>query len=87
MASTGMPSLEAILDALGETLDSFGDLLAELPPEDWHKPTGCPGWDVQDVVSHIVGAELGLAAPPEAGGEAARRRAGPPARHEPDHRR
>jgi uncharacterized protein (TIGR03083 family) len=70
MAEAGIPSLGVILEALGETLDSFGELLAELSPDDWHKPTGCPGWDVQDVVSHIVGGELGLGASRPQRGEA-----------------
>jgi uncharacterized protein (TIGR03083 family) len=62
MPTAESPSLETILDALGETLESFKGLLSELSPEDWHRPTGCPGWDVQDVVSHIVGGEAGFAA-------------------------
>lgn len=34
--------------ALAET---FGE-------DDWKRPTECPGWSVQDVVSHLVGVEL-----------------------------
>ncbi|MFG1709640.1 maleylpyruvate isomerase family mycothiol-dependent enzyme [Nonomuraea sp. M3C6] len=30
------------------------DLLAALPPEDWSRPTVCPGWDVHDVVGHVL---------------------------------
>jgi uncharacterized protein (TIGR03083 family) len=29
--------------------------VAALSPGDWHKPTDCPGWDVHDMVAHIVG--------------------------------
>lgn len=28
--------------------------LATLPPEQWSAPTACPGWDVHDVVAHLV---------------------------------
>ncbi|MFC0106638.1 maleylpyruvate isomerase family mycothiol-dependent enzyme [Kibdelosporangium aridum] len=39
---------------------SIDKLLADLPEEQWAAPTPLPGWTVQDVVAHIVGAELGL---------------------------
>ncbi|WP_436790207.1 maleylpyruvate isomerase family mycothiol-dependent enzyme [Yinghuangia sp. YIM S10712] len=29
-------------------------LLRALGPEDWAKPTVCPGWDVHDVVGHVL---------------------------------
>jgi uncharacterized protein (TIGR03083 family) len=31
------------------------DLLRQLGPEDWHKETVCPLWDVRAVVAHMVG--------------------------------
>ncbi len=36
-------------------------LLAELPPEDWTRPTCLPGWRITDVVAHLVGTERMLA--------------------------
>ncbi|TDE43067.1 maleylpyruvate isomerase family mycothiol-dependent enzyme [Nonomuraea mesophila] len=30
------------------------DLLGGLAPEDWSRPTVCPGWDVHDVVAHVL---------------------------------
>lgn len=30
------------------------DLLGALDPTDWSKPTVCPGWDVHDVVGHVL---------------------------------
>ncbi len=30
------------------------ELLHALGPEDWAKPTVCPGWDVHDVVGHVL---------------------------------
>ncbi|GAA3687886.1 maleylpyruvate isomerase family mycothiol-dependent enzyme [Nonomuraea antimicrobica] len=29
-------------------------LLRDLSPQDWAKPTVCPGWDVHDVVGHVL---------------------------------
>ena len=42
-------------------------LLAGLAPDDWKRPAPLPGWDVQALVSHIIGTEsllLGLDGPP-----------------------
>ena len=33
-------------------------LLAEIPAEDWARPTACRGWPVRDVVAHLVEGEL-----------------------------
>jgi uncharacterized protein (TIGR03083 family) len=44
----------------------IGALLESLGPEEWARPTECPGWSVQDNVSHIIGTEsmiLGREAP------------------------
>nr|WP_062331296.1 maleylpyruvate isomerase family mycothiol-dependent enzyme [Herbidospora sakaeratensis] len=30
------------------------DLLDGLSPDGWTRPTGCPGWDVHDVVAHVL---------------------------------
>lgn len=41
-------------------------LLESLTPQEWALPTECPGWSVQDNVSHIIGTEsaiLGREAP------------------------
>ncbi len=29
-------------------------LLRSLEPPDWSRPTACPGWDVHDVVGHLL---------------------------------
>jgi uncharacterized protein (TIGR03083 family) len=31
------------------------DLLRALKPDDWAKPTECPGWDVRAMASHVLG--------------------------------
>ncbi|MEU3167924.1 maleylpyruvate isomerase family mycothiol-dependent enzyme [Streptosporangium sp. NPDC006930] len=30
------------------------DLLGSLDPQDWERPTVCPGWNVHDVVGHVL---------------------------------
>src|SRR5215472_15423795 len=35
------------------------DLLATLTPEQWDRPTICPGWSVKDIAAHILGDDLG----------------------------
>ena len=38
---------------------SLLDLCADLTEEQWKTPTGCPGWTVQDNVSHLIDYEAG----------------------------
>ncbi|GAB3883297.1 maleylpyruvate isomerase family mycothiol-dependent enzyme [Kibdelosporangium lantanae] len=52
---------DTLVKALTEEWASIDGLLAELPADEWARDTSLPGWSVQDVVSHIIGAELGLA--------------------------
>ena len=52
---------ERTIEALREEWTSIADLLADLPDDDWSKPTPLPGWDVHDNVAHIVGTESMLA--------------------------
>ena len=33
----------------------FADLLRSLGPDDWEKPTECPGWDVRTMAAHALG--------------------------------
>jgi uncharacterized protein (TIGR03083 family) len=35
--------------------DRLGDLLRTLEPDDWTRPTGCPGWDVRAMAGHVLG--------------------------------
>ena len=55
----GMHHLPAV-DLLARTWDSLDPLLAELSEEEWKTPTECPGWSVQDNVSHLVDYESRL---------------------------
>ena len=53
-------------EALRETWDSLADATHDLSAAEWALPTECPGWDVQDQLSHVIGIErtlMGEAAP------------------------
>jgi uncharacterized protein (TIGR03083 family) len=36
--------------------DRLLGLLEQLAPDEWHRPTECTGWDVADMVGHVIGA-------------------------------
>jgi uncharacterized protein (TIGR03083 family) len=44
-------------DALAETWGSLADACHELSSAEWALPTECPGWDVKDQLSHLIGIE------------------------------
>jgi uncharacterized protein (TIGR03083 family) len=61
--------LAGLVEAMEQTWQSTLELAEALSPEDWARPTRCPGWDVHDQVAHIVSAEQLLGGgplPPEA---------------------
>jgi uncharacterized protein (TIGR03083 family) len=35
--------------------DRLGELLRTLEPDDWARPTECPGWDVRAMAGHVLG--------------------------------
>ena len=52
--------------ALAETWTSLAGVGLDLEPQEWGRPTACPGGSVQDQFSHLIGIErmlLGEAAP------------------------
>jgi uncharacterized protein (TIGR03083 family) len=61
--------LAGLVAAMEQTWQSTLELAETLSPDDWTRPTRCPGWDVHDQVAHIVSAEQLLGGgplPPEA---------------------
>jgi uncharacterized protein (TIGR03083 family) len=56
--------IPALIDALEHTLRSSVEVGGTLSEAEWALPTECPGWTVQDVVSHLVGVELTLMGEP-----------------------
>lgn len=45
------------IDKLAACFASLSELGAQLTESDWKTPTDCPGWTVQDNLSHLVGIE------------------------------
>jgi uncharacterized protein (TIGR03083 family) len=43
--------------ALAETWGSLAEVCADLSATEWARPTECPGWDVKDQISHVIGIE------------------------------
>lgn len=52
---------EAVVDLLADEWTRLDDLYAGLSPDQWKAPTELPGWDVADVLAHVIGTELLLA--------------------------
>lgn len=42
-----------------EILEQLLQLLRDLEPGDWDRPTVCAGWSVKDVALHLLGGEIG----------------------------
>lgn len=61
--------MEVIVGQLGTPVDlrpllrtvraRLDDLVASLDGDEWRRATVCPGWDVADLVAHLVGDDLG----------------------------
>ena len=57
---------EEVVAALDEEWEALADLAGALEPDEWDRPTDCPGWSVKDQFSHVLGVEsmlLGREAP------------------------
>lgn len=56
----------AVLSGLFESWRDLDQLVCDLEPTQWHAPTSLPGWNVHDVIAHLIGVEsmlLGVEAP------------------------
>lgn len=42
------------VDAVRTIHAHFRNVLTELTPDDWSKPSGCEGWRVQDLLAHVT---------------------------------
>ncbi len=51
-------------NALAETWGALAEVCFELSNTEWALPTECPGWDVKDQLSHIVGVERAIQGEP-----------------------
>ena len=50
--------------ALAETWGSLAEVCSELSETEWALPTECPGWDVKDQLSHLIGIEQAIMGEP-----------------------
>ena len=46
-----------LVEQLAATWRSIDELCTGLSEDDWKRPTGCPGWSVQDNLSHLIDYE------------------------------
>lgn len=53
---------EAAAESLAE-IEAFVALLADLPDDEWSRPTASAGWTVHDMVAHVVGQHVASARP------------------------
>ena len=51
-------------DALAETWGALAEVCFELSDTEWALPTECPGWDVKDQLSHLIGIERAIMGEP-----------------------
>ncbi len=56
--------IAALLDAWESSLRAVSELGKRLTPEQWERPTECPGWSVGDIVRHCCWVEAMLAGRP-----------------------
>ena len=55
---------EAVIGSLAEVWASVADACRDLDDGQWALPTDCPGWSVQDQLSHVIGVEHTLLGDP-----------------------
>jgi uncharacterized protein (TIGR03083 family) len=51
-------------NALAETWGALAEVCFELSDTEWALPTACPGWDVKDHLSHLIGIERAIMGEP-----------------------
>ncbi len=58
--SAGPSDVPGYVDAYSQTVQAIIDLGQTCRPDDFERPTDCPGWTVKDVIAHVVGLETFL---------------------------
>ena len=56
---------QQLVDMMESVWRSIGELCEGLTEAEWKTPTECPGWSVQDQVSHLAGSETGILGDPD----------------------
>lgn len=57
-------SNQEVVDLMERVWSSIDSLCSPLTESQWKTATDCPGWSVQDQMSHLVGAESGILGEP-----------------------
>lgn len=55
---------EPVIELLATEWATIDELCRDLGPDEWDRPTDCPGWTVRDQISHIIGTERMLRGDP-----------------------
>ena len=67
MADTSGPTIESLCRDVVAEHDDLRAILADVPPDDWERPTPAAGWTVRDQISHLAyfdgAARLSMADP------------------------
>ena len=56
---------QQLVDMMESVWSSISGLCEGLTEAEWRTPTDCPGWSVQDQVSHLAGSETGILGDPD----------------------
>ncbi len=56
---------QQLVDMMERVWLSIGQLCGNLTEAEWKTPTDCPGWTVQDQISHLAGSETGILGDPD----------------------
>ena len=51
---------QELVDIMERVWQSIAGLCSPFTERDWKTPTDCPGWSVQDQLSHLAGSECRL---------------------------
>ncbi len=58
---------QQLVDMMGHVWNSISELCDGVSEAEWKTPTDCPGWSVQDQISHLAGSESGILGDPDPG--------------------
>ena len=56
---------QQLIDMMEHVWRSISELCDGLTEAEWKTPTDCPGWTVQDQISHLAGSETGILGDPD----------------------
>ena len=54
------PEPAIVIDLFPEERERLLELLESLAPDEWARPTACPGWSVKDIALHLLGDDMSI---------------------------